>query len=187
MGAKIIPWFDHLWTRLLLVLTQTTEQRHQLTWFQSEHRAYATDTNDRFSRAEWKYTRTRGTGSSPIIFRIIIEKSYFSNDSNSSKSKKKKRDKKKKRRKHKKQDSSGSSLSNYDLSDNSNYRCKQRKKKIHWEKDPIKLCARLTEKLLTTAYKSKIIKFKLDEDGLQRRIYVLTFVESLEMIFSKYK
>ena len=52
--------------------------------------------------------------------------------------------------------------------------------------DPIKLCARLTEKLLTTAYKSKIIKFKMDEDPLQSRIYFLTFVESLEMILSKY-
>ena len=54
-------------------------------------------------------------------------------------------------------------------------------------KDPIKLCARLTSKLLTIAYRLKIIKFKLDEDPLQRRIYFLTFVESLEMIFSQYK
>ena len=38
-----------------------------------------------------------------------------------------------------------------------------------------------------TAYKSKIIEFKLDEDPLQRQIYFLTFVESLEMIFSQYK
>ena len=51
--------------------------------------------------------------------------------------------------------------------------------------DPIKLCARLTEKLLTEAYKSNIIRFKLDEDPLQRRIYFVTFVESLEMIFSR--
>ena len=41
--------------------------------------------------------------------------------------------------------------------------------------------------LLTTAYKSKIIKLKLDEDPLQRRIYFLTVVESLEMIFSHNK
>ena len=40
---------------------------------------------------------------------------------------------------------------------------------------------------MTTAFKSNIIKFKLDEDPLQRRIYFLTFMESLEMIFSKYK
>ena len=40
--------------------------------------------------------------------------------------------------------------------------------------------------LLATAFKSKIIRFKMDEDPLQRRIYFLTFVESLEMIFSQY-
>ena len=33
---------------------------------------------------------------------------------------------------------------------------------------------------------SNIIRFKMDEDPLQRRIYFLTFVESLEMIFSQY-
>ena len=37
-----------------------------------------------------------------------------------------------------------------------------------------------------TAYKSNIIRFKMDEDPLQRRIYFLTFVESLEMIFLQY-
>ena len=37
-----------------------------------------------------------------------------------------------------------------------------------------------------TAYKSKIIGFKMDQDLLQCRIYFLTFVESLEMIFSQY-
>ena len=42
-------------------------------------------------------------------------------------------------------------------------------------------------KLLTTAYKSKITKFKLDEDPIQRRIYFLTFGESLEMISNQYK
>ena len=39
---------------------------------------------------------------------------------------------------------------------------------------------------MTTAYKSKIIRFKMDEDPLQRQIYFLAFVESLEMIFSEY-
>ena len=39
---------------------------------------------------------------------------------------------------------------------------------------------------MTTAYKSNIIRFKMDEDPLQHRIYFLTFVESLEMIFSQY-
>ena len=37
-----------------------------------------------------------------------------------------------------------------------------------------------------TAYKLNIIRFKMDEDPLQRRIYFLTFVEYLETIFSKY-
>ena len=56
--------------------------------------------------------------------------------------------------------------------------------KKHQEKYLIKPCATLTEKVLTTVYKSKIIRFKMDEDPLQRRIYFLTFVDSLEMIFS---
>ena len=42
-------------------------------------------------------------------------------------------------------------------------------------------------KFLTTAYKLKIIRLKMDEDPLQRRIYLFTFVEPLEMIFSQYK
>ena len=93
----------------------------------------------------------------------------------------------KKRRKLKKQNSSDLPLRNSDSSNASDYRHKQRKKKINRKKDPIKLCAQLTAKLLTTAYKSKIIKFKLDEDPLQRRIYLLKFVESLEMIFPSIK
>ena len=42
-------------------------------------------------------------------------------------------------------------------------------------------------KFLTTAYKSKIIRFKMDEDPLQLRIYFFSFVESIEMISSQYK
>ena len=38
-----------------------------------------------------------------------------------------------------------------------------------------------------TAYKSNISRFKMDEDLLQHRIYFLTFVESLETVFSQYK
>ena len=63
-----------------------------------------------------------------------------------------------------------------DATKNNNYRVKK-----HYT---IKLCAKLTTKLLTTSYKSKILKFKLDEDPLQRWICCLTFIESLEMIFS---
>ena len=33
----------------------------------------------------------------------------------------------------------------------------------------------------------KVLKFKLDEDPLQRQVYFLTFMESLEMIFLHYK
>ena len=94
----------------------------------------------------------------------------------------------KKRQKHTKQDSSDSFPSNSDFYDKSDYRHKKRKnKRSHRKKDPIKLCARLTAKFLTTAYKSKTIKFKLDEDPLQRRIYFLTFAESMETIFYQYK
>ena len=38
-----------------------------------------------------------------------------------------------------------------------------------------------------TAYKSEIIRFKMEEDPLQRRIYFLTFIDSLEMIFSQFR
>ena len=41
-------------------------------------------------------------------------------------------------------------------------------------------------KFLTTDYKAKIIRFKIDEDPLYRRVYFLVFVESLEMKFSQY-
>ena len=75
-----------------------------------------------------------------------------------------------------KQDSLDSYSINSDSSDESDYRHNIfHKKKIHRKKDPIKLCAKLTAKLLMTAYKSKIVIFKLDEDPLQRRICFLTF------------
>ena len=60
-------------------------------------------------------------------------------------------------------------------------------KKETSEKDPIRLCATLTAKFLMTAYKSKIIRIKIDEDPLQQRIYFLTFIDSLDMIFSQYR
>ena len=105
-----------------------------------------------------------------------------------SRAKKKKITKKKKCRKYQKYDSSDLSSSNdYNSSNDSHYRRKRRKNKKHRKKDPIKLCTTLTEKLLTTEYKSKIIRFKMDEDPLQRRIYFLTFIDSLDMIFSQYR
>ena len=45
---------------------------------------------------------------------------------------------------------------------------------------PIKKCVKLSAKLPIATYKSKVIKFKLDEDPLQRRFYVLYFVNSLK-------
>ena len=107
--------------------------------------------------------------------------------SSDSRAKKNKSKKKKKRCKHRQDDSSDPSLSDdSDSSDESDCRHRRCKKKKHQKKDPIKQCATLTAKLLTTAYKSKITRFKMGEDPLQRRICFLTFLESLEMIFSQY-
>ena len=117
------------------------------------------------------------------------DSSYYS--SSDSEKKGKKRKDKKKRRKHRKDDSSDPSSSDgsddSDSSEDSHYRRRRRKKKKHRKKDPIRLCATLTAKLLTTAFKSKMIRFKLDEDPLQRRIYFLTFIDSLNMVFSQYR
>ena len=104
-----------------------------------------------------------------------------------SRAKKNKSTKKKKRRKHRKYDSSDpSSSDDSDSSHDSHSRRKRRKNEKQNKKDPIKLCATLTTKLLTTAYKSNIIRFKMDDDPLQRRIYFLTFIDLLDMIFSQY-
>ena len=92
--------------------------------------------------------------------------------------------------KRKKQYSSHSSLSDSVLSnkiDHESKRHKMKKKKNYHKRDPIKLCKKLTAKLLTTLNKLKIVKFKLDEDPLQRQIYFLIIIESLEIIFSQYK
>ena len=76
-------------------------------------------------------------------------------------------------------------------SDNSNYKSKRGDKKKKYQKHknqyPIKLCVKLTSKSLTTAYKSKVIKFKIYEYALQSRSYFLNFMESTEMIFLQYK
>ena len=61
------------------------------------------------------------------------------------------------------------------------------KNKNHRKKNLIKFCATLTAKFLTTAYKLKIIRFKMDEDPLPHQIYFLTFIESLDILFSQYR
>ena len=118
------------------------------------------------------------------------DSSYSSSLSESAR-KRKKSKKKKKHRKHRKDDSSDPSSSDdsddSDSSEDNHYRCRRRKNKKHRKRYPIRLCATLTSKFLTTAYKSKIIRFKLDEDPLQRRIYFLTFIDSLNKIFSQYR
>ena len=77
------------------------------------------------------------------------------------------RTKKKKRRKHRKDESSyPSSSDDSDSSDDSYYIRKRHKNKKQREKDPIRICATLTAKLLTIAYKLKIVRFKMDEDPL---------------------
>ena len=115
-----------------------------------------------------------------------------SSDSSSSDSEKKRKKRKDKKNhcKHRKDDSSDPSSSDdsddYDSSEDSHFRRRQLKNKKHRKKDPIRLCATLTAKLLTAALKSKMIRFKLDEDPLQRRIYFLTFIDSLNMVFPQY-
>ena len=104
-----------------------------------------------------------------------------------SRAKKNKSTKKKKRCKHLKDDSSDpSSSDDSDSSDDSHYKRKKRNNKKHQKKDLIRLCTTLTVKFLTTAYKSNILRFKMDEDSLQRRIYFLTFIDSLDMTFLQY-
>ena len=79
-----------------------------------------------------------------------------------------------KRTKH---DSSDSLSSNSDLSDKSDYKIKiHNKKKSYHKRGPIKLYTKLMEIFLTTAFRSKIIKFKLDEDLIQIWIYFITFM-----------
>ena len=93
-----------------------------------------------------------------------------SSSSSDSERKRKKSKKNKKRRKHRKYDSSDPSSSDYsdnsDSYEDSHYRRRRRKNKKHRKKELIRLCATSTAKLLTTAFKSKIIRFKLDEDPL---------------------
>ena len=119
-----------------------------------------------------------------------LDSSDLSSSSDSAR-KRKKSKKKKKRRKHRKYDSSDLSSSDdsddSDSSEDSHYRRRRRKNKKHRKKYPIRSCATLTAKLLTTAFKPKMIRFILDEDPLQRRIYFLTFIDSLNMIFSQYR
>ena len=52
---------------------------------------------------------------------------------------------------------------------------------------PIKHFAKLTTKILTALYKPKVIKFKLDEDPLQSRVYLLSIIDLLIIVLSQFK
>ena len=117
--------------------------------------------------AKMSYSKTPATESSAL--KEIAQKYYLPEDPDSD------------------PNSSDSSLSDSGSSGDSNYKHRKREnKKKQWKRkkqDPIKLCPNLTANLLTTAYKSKVLRFKLDQDPLQHWIYFLTFIESLQMIF----
>ena len=52
--------------------------------------------------------------------------------------------------------------------------------------DPIKKCTKLRAKLLTYAYKSKVVKLKLDEYPLITWVYFLSFIYSLKIVLSPF-
>ena len=53
--------------------------------------------------------------------------------------------------------------------------------------NPTKNCAKLTTKLITAMYKSKVVKFKLDEDTIQHQVYFLSFMNSLKKIITIFR
>ena len=53
--------------------------------------------------------------------------------------------------------------------------------------DTIRKCAKLTSKLLKAVQKSRVIKFKLDDDPLQHRVYFISFTNSLKNYLSQFK
>ena len=83
---------------------------------------------------------------------------------------------------------SDSSSTNSDSSDESDIRARDTiRRRAIVKKDSSNYAQTLTEELQTIAYKSNIIKLKLDEDLLQRLIYLFSFNELLEIIFSHYE
>ena len=94
--------------------------------------------------AKMSNTKTPATGSS--AYKGKTKKEYIPEDPNSD------------------PNLSDSLSSDSDSSDNIRYklRRKDKRKKYlkHRKQDSIKLCPKLTEKLLTTAYKLKVLKFK---------------------------
>ena len=86
-----------------------------------------------------------------------------------------------------------SSLESSDSSDEKYYKQRWRAKKDRNKRrsktrfdQPINKCANLTYKILTTAYKLKVIRFKLDKDPLQFWVYFLSFMNSLKNLLSHF-
>ena len=52
--------------------------------------------------------------------------------------------------------------------------------------DRIKQCLNLTVKLPKYAYKSMVIKLKLDKDPLQNWVYLLSFINSLKILLDQF-
>ena len=81
-----------------------------------------------------------------------------------------------------------------DSSDNNSYkrrrRAKNNKNKCRSKTcfdDPIKKCETLAAKLITDTHKSKVVKFKLDKDPLQRQLYFLSFMNLVKTVLSQFK
>ena len=162
---------------------------HRFTRFQSEinARVYATDITNGVSCEKRKTHIPGELDPDPSSSDSLSHKSNSPKDSNYSKSSKKKAIRRKSVINTKKRTRQNHHRSILIRPTTVTTYAKQQKKKSHQKTNLIKLCALLTAKLLTTAYKSNIIRFKLDEDLIQRRIYLLAFVESLEMIYSQYR
>ena len=184
---------NRLWNQVLLVKKYQTQKYHPwailllvIKCHTSKHQQQ-THQNAKKNRKKSTYQRIRS--------HTQVRQNHHSSEydsSNGSKYKRKICDKNKNHQKRKKQSSSDSSLSDSDSSDEIGYkikRCNKKKKHRKNKQGPIKLCAKVTAKLLTSAYKSKVLKFKLDEDPhlLQHCISFINFMESLNMIFSQYK
>ena len=187
--AKKNLWVDHICTRLVLVQTRPTEKHQQLTCFQSEqkHQSLRHWYYQRIFQSKVEKRTYQGTQIQTyhrhidhwinlILRGIEIPVNILKRRSIRRKSVRKTGNTT--RHTHRQEILIRPTTVTTDASE-----VKRRSiRKIY----PIKLCAYLTVNLMTTEYKLNIIRFKLDEDPLQCRIYFLTFVDSLEMKISQY-
>ena len=80
-----------------------------------------------------------------------------------------------------------------DSSDDGYYKQRRRAKKDKNKRrsktcfdEPIRKYTNLAAKLLTSAYKSKVFRFKLNKYPLQRRVYFIPFMNSLKIVLSNF-